>query len=213
MSREESGGGGLTRAASEVRPLLKESSRLGAPATAASRGKPLWPPPREELYAIGGFCAVSREPQPQPEAQGVTRLTTAVAEGNGLNPTFDETFHCLAAEPHQTILRVVVEDEGRLVAYETAVLGSLRCGYRCLHLRSPSGTRIDSCCLLLHISVSTEPNTFGTADELRSMVQSQRSLISQQSRDIHQLSEELSRLGSQPSTPMLTPGATLTALY
>jgi len=50
MSREESGGGGLTRAASEVRPLLKESSRLGAPATAASgRGKPLWPPPREEV--------------------------------------------------------------------------------------------------------------------------------------------------------------------
>ena len=96
------------------------------------------------------------------------------------------------------------------MAYETAMLGSLRCGYRCLHLRSPSGTRIDSCCLLLHISVSTEPNTFGTADELRSMVQSQRSLISQQSRDIHQLSEELSRLGSQPSTPMLTPGATLT---
>ncbi|EOD30067.1 hypothetical protein EMIHUDRAFT_99535 [Emiliania huxleyi CCMP1516] len=254
LSREESGGGGLARAASEVRPLLKESSRLGAPATAASgRGKPLWPPPREEvlslhqlptrdecrpllaephhafashlsdsprppggarasvssprvaveLHAIGGFCAVAREPQPPPEAQGVTRLTTAVAEGNGLNPTFDETFHCLAAEPNQTILRVVVEDEGRLVAYETAVLGSLRCGYRCLHLRSPSGTRIDACCLLLHISDGSEPNTFGTVEELRSMMQSQRSLIAQ-------LYAELSRLGSQPSTPMLTPGATLT---
>jgi len=145
---------------------------------------------------------VAREPQPPPEEQGVTRLTTAVAEGNGLNPTFDETFHCLAAEPHQTILRVVVEDEGRLVAYETAMLGSLRCGYRCLHLRSPSGTRIDACCLLLHISVSTEPNTYGTVDELCVMLQSQRSLISQQSRDIHQLSAELSRLGSQPSTPI-----------
>ena len=70
-----------------------------------------------ELHAIGGFCTVAREPQPSPEAQGVTRLVTAVAEGNGLNPSFDETFHCLAAEPHQTILRVVVEDvEGRLVA-------------------------------------------------------------------------------------------------
>ena len=155
-----------------------------------------------ELHAIGGFCAVAREPQPPPETQGVTRLTTAVAEGNGLNPSVDETFHCLAAEPHQTILRVVVEDEGRQVAYETVMLGSLRCGYRCLHLRSPSGTRIDSCCLLLHISVSTEPNTYGTVDELRSRVHSQRSLISQQSRDIHQLSAELSRLGSQPSTPI-----------
>ena len=155
-----------------------------------------------ELHAIGGFCAVAREPQPPPETQGVTRLTTAVAEGNGLNPSVDETFHCLAAEPHQTILRVVVEDEGRQVAYETVMLGSLRCGYRCLHLRSPSGTRIDSCCLLLHISVSTEPNTYGTVDELRVMMQSQRSLISQQGRDIHQLSAELSRLGSQPSTPI-----------
>ena len=135
----------------------------------------------------------------------MTRLVTAVAEGNGLNPSFDETFHCLAAEPHQTILRVVVEDEGRLVAYETALLCSLRCGYRCLHLRSPSGTQIDSCCLLLHISVATEPNTFGTVDELRSRVQSQRSRISQQSRDIHHLSAELSRLGGMSSSPVLSP--------
>ena len=85
-----------------------------------------------------------------------------------------------------------------------SLLPHLRCGYRCLHLRSPSGTRIDACCLLLHISVGSEPNTFGTVEELRSMMQSQRSLIAQ-------LYAELSRLGSQPpSTPMLTPGAMLT---
>ena len=196
----------------ECRPLLGEPhhpfvSRLSDSPRPPSGARASVSCPRVcvELHAIDGFCAVAREPQPPPEAQGVTRLVTAVAEGNGLNPTFDETFHCLAAEPHQTILRVVVEDEGRLVAYETAMLGSLRCGYRCLHLRSPSGTQIDSCCLLLHISVSTEPNTYGTVDELRSRVQSQRSRISQQSRDIHHLSAELSRLGSQSSSPVLSP--------
>ena len=193
----------------ECRPLLAEphhafASHLSDSPRPPSGARAHVSSPRVcvELHAIGGFHAIAREPQPPPEAQGVTRLVTAVAEGNGLNPTFDETFHCLAAEPHQTILRVVVEDEGRLVAYETAMLGSLRCGYRCLHLRSPSGTQIDSCCLLLHISVSTEPNTYGTVDELRVMMQSQRSLISQQGRDIHQLSAELSWLGSQPSTPI-----------
>ena len=50
--------------------------------------------------------------------------------------------HCLAQCPRETILRVAVHEGEVEVAYETAVLGRLRRGYRVLQLRSPHGTRI-----------------------------------------------------------------------
>ena len=41
-----------------------------------------------------------------------------------------KALYCLAAEPRETIVRIVVLDNDTEVAYETAVLGALRPGYR-----------------------------------------------------------------------------------
>ena len=88
---------------------------------------------------------------------------------NGCSARFGETMaHCVAAEPHATFLRVSVSDGGEEVAYETAVLGRLREGYRVFRLRDPSlGTRISLCYLLVHIRFSEVPHQWATARELR----------------------------------------------
>ena len=80
--------------------------------------------------------------------------------------------HCLAAEPHETFLRVAVEDEDDdEVAFETAVLGRLRPGYRVLQLRSRLGTRIELCYLFVRISRGEEDHQWGAmADELRHVI-------------------------------------------
>ena len=101
------------------------------------------------LHPIGGFCAVSKE-LPLPESTE-TEASTAPVERNGMNATFrgdavcasvltnEDTgvFHCVAAEPHATFLRVAVTDRGQEVAYESAVLGRLRRGYRVFQMRGP----------------------------------------------------------------------------
>ena len=53
------------------------------------------------------------------------------------------------------------------VAYETAVLGRLRGGYRVFRLRSMNGTRIELCYLLARISFGSEVNEWATPRELR----------------------------------------------
>eukprot|EP00966_Prymnesium_polylepis_P248013 5734766-Prymnesium_polylepis.1 len=53
-------------------------------------------------------------------------------DAGGMNAVFNETVYCVAAEPDETLLRVSVTDVGQEVAYETAVLGRLRRGYRVL---------------------------------------------------------------------------------
>ena len=60
--------------------------------------------------------------------------------------SFNDTFvHVTDLSGRETIVRVVVMDGDTEVAYETAVLGRLRRGYRVLQLRSQLGTRIELC--------------------------------------------------------------------
>ena len=76
--------------------------------------------------------------------------------------------HCLAAEPHETFVRVAVENcSDEEVAFETAVLGRLRPGYRVLQLRSRLGTRIERCFLFVKISMGEEPHQWASREELR----------------------------------------------
>ena len=103
---------------------------------------------------------------PLPQRPETEVLTDAV-EGNGLNAKFRETFHCVAAEPHATFLKVSVLDGGQEVAYETAVLGRLRRGYRVLQLRGMLGTRIELCYLFVKISFGEERNEWQTPSQVR----------------------------------------------
>ena len=65
-----------------------------------------------------------------------TEATTHTVESNGLCAIFKQRMICLAAEPHATFIRLSVTDNGQEVAYETAVLGRLRRGYRVFWMRS-----------------------------------------------------------------------------
>ena len=75
-----------------------------------------------------------------------------------MNAVFNETVHCFATEPDTMFLRVSLADRNKEVAFDTAVLGRLRHGYRVLQLRSLLGTRIDLGYMLVRISFSSEPN-------------------------------------------------------
>ena len=114
-----------------------------------------------ELYPIGGFAQLT--PSLPPRGKTVERQwSTGTVERNGLNPAFADSsrdVHCLAAEPNYTLLRISVADDGQEVAYETAVLGTLRTGIRCFELRSAKyGTRIELCTLLVEVlSIGEEP--------------------------------------------------------
>ena len=112
---------------------------------------------------VAGFCALCRTLPPSRSGAETEVSTRAVVKCNGLNADFSETFHCVAAEPHATFLRISVTDRGQEVAYETAVLGRLRGGYRVFQLRGPLGTRIELCYLFVHISFESDPwaSSFG----------------------------------------------------
>ena len=47
-----------------------------------------------------------------PPANAAREHRTPRVEGNGFNAHFDQTVHCLAAEPRETILRIGVRDTG-----------------------------------------------------------------------------------------------------
>jgi len=116
------------------------------------------------IHTIGGFCAVSSELPLRSDldvGQLQTEHHTTSVQSNGLNPHFGgQAIHCVAAEPQQTFVRVSIIDNAggsaKEVAYETAVLGRLRRGYRVFRLRSALGSRIELCCLLVKISFGTE---------------------------------------------------------
>ncbi len=111
-----------------------------------------------KLYSIGGFAAVSRDINFKTKPQ-LSDATQAVYR-NGMNAEIDVTFHCFAAEPLETIVRICVDD-GSIndIAYEAAVLGSLRPGYRALQLRDTLlGTLIEDCYLLVHVAFSEIEN-------------------------------------------------------
>jgi len=119
------------------------------------------------LHPIGGFCAVSQK-LPIPQVNETTHHIASV-EANGMNATVGETVHCVAAEPHATFLCLRITDgNGRQeVAYESAVLGRLRRGYRIFRLRSTLGTRIELACFLVRIKFGTAPHMWTTPRQLR----------------------------------------------
>ena len=108
-----------------------------------------------ELHAIGGVCSVSTE-LPPPNGPEM-RVATQAVQRNGLNPRYSYRVHCVAAEPMETILRLVVIDDEKEVAYETIVLGALRRGWRAVPMRAMRGCRIDFCCVLIHVTEGTVP--------------------------------------------------------
>jgi len=133
-----------------------------------------------ELHAIGGFCCVSEHVHPD-KFQVDTKFRTRPVDGNGLVAEFGEVAHCLAAEPWQTILRVVVLDGEHEAAYETAVLGALRPGYRCFQLRNmKTGTRISLCSLLVYIEFGEAQNLWAKEDVLRELLERQQGINEEQ---------------------------------
>jgi hypothetical protein len=122
-----------------------------------------------ELFPVGGYCCTSTSLPPPKPADCATRMHTSAVRFDGLHPHFDLTVHCLAAEPKETLLRISVQDETYShaadqkdataaghkadVAYEVVALDALRPGYRSLPLRSRAGSRIDMCCVYLHVAV------------------------------------------------------------
>lgn len=107
---------------------------------------------------IVGFCAVTNELS-LPKSCTETEITSPAVKRNGMNATFDYVVHCIAAEKHATFVRIGVKDNSNEVAYEAAVLGRLRYGYRVFQLRMTTlGTRIELCYLLVHISFGSMPN-------------------------------------------------------
>jgi len=129
------------------------------------------------LHTIGGFSAVSNTlPLPLRVENEVTHQCT---EGTGMHAVFGQTVHFVAAEPHSTILRAGVVDGKQEVAYETACLGALRCGYRVVWLRSPLGTRIELAYLFVHISMGSEANMWFTSRQIRLRSEERDSSISQ----------------------------------
>jgi hypothetical protein len=129
-----------------------------------------------ELHSIGGFSCVSRKLPPEEGATG--QASSEQVDGNGFNAVFDETFHCLAAEPRETILRIAVWDHGRMVAYETAVLSTLRGGYRSLQLRDHHGTKIELCFVAVRVDLGSVPHwSAASKRELFAQITDQRRII------------------------------------
>ena len=156
----------------ETRPLLDEPhtryvAKLNDQQEPPQPGPISNPSLTVELFTIGGYCCTAAELPPPKRSQCTTRMGTNPATGNGLSPHFGLVVHCLAAEPAETIVRFSVQDgathsdsshahnHAHDLAYEAVVLDGVREGYRCLPLRSAQkGTRIDMCCILLHVSMS-----------------------------------------------------------
>jgi len=119
------------------------------------------------LHPVGGFCAVSKTlPLPQ---TGLDNELQLAHQDSGLNAKVGELIHCVAAEPCGTFVRIMITDhvDGQEVAYESAVLGRLRCGYRIFQMRSMLGTRIELACLFVRITLGYEEQLFGNQRQLR----------------------------------------------
>ena len=165
--------------ATSLRHVPELNGERGPPEAGAA---PMSPSVEVSLHAIGGYCCVSPYNPPM-EAAGTT-YSTPPALANSLNPAFDVLVHCLAAEPRETILKVAIKDGDHEVAYETAVLGLMRGGYRCFQLRSSYGTRIRLCALLVHISIGEERNQHADLRTLRDTVAEQQALLEEQKHTI-----------------------------
>jgi len=116
------------------------------------------------LHPIGGFCAISKTLPIRLDAGA--KFTTRAAEPNGLNVDLGVVVHLVAAHPHATFLRIGVNDGIHEAAYDSAVLGRLRRGYRVFQMRSHLGTRIELCYLFVRISFGSEPNLWVPARQM-----------------------------------------------
>ena len=105
------------------------------------------------VHVRAGFCAVS-DAMPMPWL--VETEITLAQQDNGMNAKLGQEIHCVAAEPHAVFLRVGVADGGHEVAFQTAVLGRLRGGFRIFQLRGVLGTRIELACLFVRISFASK---------------------------------------------------------
>eukprot|EP00966_Prymnesium_polylepis_P270097 6239557-Prymnesium_polylepis.1 len=114
------------------------------------------------LFTTAGFCAVCKR-LPLSASSSINVEAKLSAKDNGMNAVFGNSVHCVAAEPNACFVRVSVTDGQQEIAYETAVLGRLRPGYRVLQLRGAYGTRIECAYLFLRISFTSEVNQWGTS--------------------------------------------------
>mmetsp|Transcript_70930 Transcript_70930/g.194498 ORF Transcript_70930/g.194498 Transcript_70930/m.194498 type:complete len:283 (-) Transcript_70930:28-876(-) len=114
-------------------------------------------------------------------------IALTAAKGNGLNVNINEVLHFVAAEPHATFVRVSVIEGKQELAYESAVLGRLRGGYRIFQLRSCFGTRIELCYLFAKISFGTEINKWATTRQLRVSSFQHRTENERLKRELHEL--------------------------
>jgi len=151
------------------------------------------------LHPIGGVCAVSKTLPFAENLETETDLESSFSgSGSGglsTSCTFCETVYCVAAEPRATFLRISVTHEGREIAFETAVLGRLRRGYRIFQLRSPLGTRIELCYLFVRIKFTSEQNMWITPRQWR--MQGAASVERQRSNSTRAIEEEVAKLLSE----------------
>ena len=144
---------------------------------------------------LAGFCAISEKPiAPQSSS---TELVVRSVEGSGLNAALGVTAHCIAAEPDATFIKVSVVEGEHEVAYESAVLGRLRVGYRIFMLRSLLGTRIELAYLFVHISVGTEANHYATPRQLRITTSNLREEKNRLNHNITSLNSKVASLNTE----------------
>jgi len=119
------------------------------------------------LHAVGGFCAISRTlPVPQQHVNTDIILTPIADEMSSVT-AFGQKLHLVAAEPESTFVRLAVSDARQDVAFAVAMLGRLCRGYRIFQLRSPLGTRIELCYLLVRVTVGSELNLWLSPRQMR----------------------------------------------
>ena len=127
------------------------------------------------LLASTGFCAVSKT---IPLPWLVHAETTVKPVAQGMHVVFGQEVHCVAAEPHATFLRIGIMEAGRELAFESAVLGRLRGGFRVFQLRGILGTRIELAYLFVRISFGGVSNLWPTPRQLRQRARASDSGVS-----------------------------------
>jgi len=153
------------------------------------------------VHPIGGFCAISNKLPLPPNIETDMMLPPS---DNGLIASFGDKIHCVCAEPQAVFFRVSVVDGGQEVAYETAILGRLRGGFRVFQLRGVLGTRIELCFLLVRVSFGTLFNNWATARQQAEQYQQQKSRVREQRKRIEQLEAVLNRISCSHSCDEFT---------
>jgi len=129
-------------------------------------------------------------------------MSTAAVSRNGMNAAFGDVMHCVAAEPHSTFIRVGVTDtsSSQEIAFETAVLGRLRRGYRIFQCRGPLGTRIELAYLFVRIQVGQVSHFWQSPRQLRLQsvhLDTQRHNLQRQLEEKAQLANEVIKLHNE----------------